>query len=70
MRLLKLSLLTIALVAPAAGATAQNVTVPTSLTLEDAIRLAKQNNPGYLLALNSRRRAEHAISPAATGARR
>lgn len=61
MRLLKLSLLSIAFAAPATAPLAQNATVPTSLTIEDAVRLAKQNNPGYQLALNSRRRSEHAV---------
>ena len=67
MRLLKLSLLSIALAMPVAvpmAAGAQTSSVPTSLTLEDAIRLSKQNNPVYLLALNSRRRAEHAVRSA------
>lgn len=61
MRLLKLSLLSIALAASATVTVAQNATVPTSLTIEDAVRLAKQNNPSYQLVLNSRRRAEHAV---------
>ena len=65
MRLLKLSLLSVALLAPVAvpmsAAFAQAAAVPASLTLEDALRLAKQNNPSYLLALNNRRRAEHSV---------
>lgn len=61
MRLLKLSLLSFALIGPLGSAVAQSPSVPTSLTLEEAIRLAKQYNPGYQLSLNSRRRAGHAV---------
>lgn len=63
MRPLKLSLVSLALLAPLATAApvlAQSP-VPASLTLEDALRLAKQNNPLYLQSLNGRRRAEHAV---------
>ncbi len=60
MRLLKLSILSLALLAPAASVAAQP-TVPTSLTLEEAIRLATQNNPAYLQALNARQRATYAV---------
>jgi outer membrane protein len=60
MRLLKLSLLALALAAPVAVARAQTG-VPASLTLEEALKLAKQNNPSYLQIQNSRRRAELAV---------
>ena len=61
MRLLKLSLLSFALAGPATMAIAQTPSVPTSLTLEEALRLAKENNPSYLLVVNTRSRAEHAV---------
>jgi outer membrane protein len=38
--------------------------VPASLSLEDAIGLARRNNPAYLQALNTRRRASNAVKNA------
>ena len=57
MRQLKLSLLALCLAVPGGAQTS----VPTTLTLEEAVRLAKQNNPGYLQQLEGRRRAENGV---------
>jgi outer membrane protein len=57
MRLLKLSLLALAVVAPLGAQS----TVPPTLTLEEAVNIAKRNNPTYLEQLNGRRRAENAV---------
>ena len=56
--------LTVAALAPVAGA--QNVTGPTSamLTLDDAITLARRNNPVYLSQSSARRTADAAIRSA------
>ena len=56
--------LAVAAVAPVAGA--QNVTGPTSamLTLDDAITLARRNNPVYLSQSSARRTADAAIRSA------
>lgn len=56
--------LSVALVAPAVRA--QSGTVPTSamLSLDDAISLARRNNPAYLLQANGRRTADAAIRSA------
>ena len=56
MRYLKLTLLALVLAAPLG---AQGV--PTTLTVEEAVRIAKQNNPTYLEQLIGRRRAENAV---------
>ena len=47
----------------AAPASAQRASGPT-LALEDALALAKLNNPAYLQALNGRRHAETALRSA------
>lgn len=57
MRLLKLATLTFALTAPLAAQS----TVPTTLTIEEAVGLAKKNNPSYLEALNGRARAGNRV---------
>jgi outer membrane protein len=57
MRQLKLTLLALVLAAPV-GAQSP---VPSTLTLEEAVRLAKQNNPSYLEQLEGRRRAGNAV---------
>jgi outer membrane protein len=59
MRLLTLSLAALTLVAPAAGHAQAGV--PASLTLEEALRLAKQNNPSYLQTMNARQRSQNAV---------
>jgi outer membrane protein len=56
MRPLKLTLLTLAFALPVGAQS-----VPTTLTIEEAVRLAKQNNPGYLQQLEGRRRASNAV---------
>ncbi|MEA3245707.1 MAG: TolC family protein [Gemmatimonadota bacterium] len=58
MRFLKLTAMAL-VVATAAPLGAQQV--PASLSLEDAIGLAKRNNPTYLQSLNARRRAGNAV---------
>lgn len=57
MRLLKLALFALTLAAPLGAQPA----APATLSLEEALRLAKQNNPTYLMTLNARRRAEGAV---------
>ena len=57
MRLLKLAACTLLVAAPVGAQTA----VPTTLSLEEAINLARHNNPTYLQALNARRRAGNAV---------
>ena len=59
MRLLTLSLAALALAAPAAGHAQAGL--PASLTLEEALRLAKQNNPSYLQTMNARQRSQNAV---------
>jgi outer membrane protein len=54
MRLLKLTALSIAL----AGQAVAQAGVPTSMSLEEALSLAKRNNPIYLQAVNNRQRAQ------------
>lgn len=58
MRFLKLTAMVL-VVAAAVPLGAQQV--PASLSLEDAIGLAKRNNPAYLQSLNARRRAGNAV---------
>ncbi|MDQ8165207.1 MAG: TolC family protein [Gemmatimonadota bacterium] len=57
MRLLKLCALLLA----TAGSLAAQATAPTALTLEEALSLAKRNNPSFLEALNGRERAGNAV---------
>jgi outer membrane protein len=60
MRQLKLTLLALVLAAPSATLGAQ-VVAPSTLTLEEAVKLAKQNNPSYLQQLEGRRRASNSV---------
>ncbi len=62
-----LPLLALAAVAPAtlsAQQPAPLATAPATLTLDDAITLARRNNPGYLDAVNNRRSANAAVRSA------